>query len=396
MTRLRVSVGKGDALVTGGKRPRRETFLPYGRHTLDDDDRAAVAEVLRGDWLTTGPKVAEFEAAFARAVGAREAVAVSSGTAALHLAVLAAGVGEGHEVVTTPMTFAGTANSVLFAGARPVFADVEADTLNMDPERVRAALTERTRAILAVDYAGRPCRLDELREIAESRGCALLEDACHALGARSGGAPVGSLSDFSAFSLHPVKAITTGEGGVVTTDNAHAAERMRRLRHHGIRPPGDPGEAWHYRIDELGYNYRITDFQCALGLSQLAKLPGFLARRREIAEAYHRKLAGCPLVLPPPDPDSAWHLYVVRLDRARTDADRAEVFRALRAANIGVQVHYLPVHCHELYRKMGYRPGSCPAAERAYEEMFSLPLWPGMTDDDVEDVVAAVREVLAG
>ncbi len=376
-------------------RPVRETFLPYGRQSLDEDDIAAVCEVLRGDWLTTGPGVAEFEKAFAQIAGAAHAVAVSSGTAALHLAMLAAGVGEGDEVVTTPLTFAASASSILFSGARPVFADIDETTLNIDPERVRDAITERTRAILPVDFAGRPCRLDALREIAAAHDCALVEDACHAIGARFRGAPVGGVSDLTAFSLHPVKNITSGEGGVVTTDDPERAERMRCLRHHGIRRTSTPDAPWAYEIHELGYNYRLTDFQCALGLSQLRKLPGFLKRRREIVAAYDRELADCPLVLPPLDDDSAWHLYVVRLDRRRTDADRGEVFRALRDENIGVQVHYIPVHYHPLYRNMGYQPGICPVAERVYEEMLSLPLWPGMTDRDVGDVVAAVRKVTA-
>lgn len=378
-------------------------FLPYGRQSIDEGDVGAVAEVLRSDWLTTGPKVEEFERAFAEFVGAVHAVAVSSGTAALHAAMFAIGIGPGDEVIVPAMTFAATANCVVFQGGTPAFCDVQKDTLLVDPALVEEKITPRTKAVIAVDYAGQPCDYDELRAVAGRHGIALVGDACHALGATYKGRRVGTLAGLSTFSFHPVKHMTTGEGGMVTTDDAELAGRMRRFRNHGIesdhRQRAERG-TWYYEMTELGYNYRITDFQCALGLSQLKKLSGWVARRQEIAALYDKAFAEVPAVEPlarRPGRTHAYHLYVVRLDLDRLRTDRNAIFKALREAGIGVNVHYVPVHLHPFYReRFGTGPGLCPVAEVAYERILSLPIFPGMSDDDVDRVVAALAEATAG
>lgn len=380
----------------------RATLLPYGRQSVDEADIAAVAEVLRSDWLTTGPKVGEFEEVFAAAVGAKFAVSFSSGTAALHGAAYAAGLGSGDEAVTTPMTFCATVNCVLYQGARPVFADVCGDTLNLDPERVRAALSPRTKAILPVDYAGHAADLEALMSLAEERGLTVIEDASHALGGEYKGQRVGAIAHLTTFSLHPVKHVTTGEGGVVTTNRADLAETLRRFRNHGISSDARQRQSagqWQYEMVLLGMNYRLPDINCALGLSQMKRLPENVARRREIAAAYKKRLAGLPgLILPTTREgvNPAWHLYPVRVDASALTVGRAEVFRALRAENLGVNVHYIPVHLHPYYReRFGYQGGEYPVAEAAYEQLISLPMFHAMTDEDVEDVVRAVGKVLS-
>jgi perosamine synthetase len=388
-------------LAMDGGQPVRNKLLPYGHQLVDEDDICAVAEVLRGDWLTTGPKVGEFEEAFAARVGARYAVAVSSGTAALHAAVFAADVGPGDEVITTPMTFAASANCVFYQGGMPVFADVQADTLNIDPDRIAAAITSKSKAIIPVDYTGQPADLDEINAIAARYGLAVIEDAAHALGATYRQRKVGTLATLTAFSLHPVKHITTGEGGVITTDDPGLARRLRMFRNHGIT--GEARErqergGWFYEMVALGYNYRLTDVQCALGLSQLKKLDSWLARRRVVAARYNTAFSTLPDLTAPiihPDCDPAWHLYVIRLNLERLRVGRAEVFRALLAENIGVNVHYIPVPWHPYYRQLGYTKGQWPVAESAYERLISLPMFHGMTDADAEDVVEAVQKVIA-
>jgi UDP-4-amino-4,6-dideoxy-N-acetyl-beta-L-altrosamine transaminase len=385
------------ALAIEGGRPVRAAMLPYGRHHVDDADVEAVVGALRSDWLTTGPAVDEFEAAFAKATGAPHAVALSSGTAALHAAAFVAGIGPGDEVITTPLTFAADANCVRYLGGTVVFADVRPDTLNLDPTKVEACITPRTRAIISVDYTGQPSDLDDLDAIGARRGITLIEDASHALGATYRGRPVGGLARLTTFSLHPVKHITTGEGGMVTTDDAALAARMRTFRNHGITAEHQRREDWRYEMVDLGYNYRLSDIQSALGLSQLPRLPEQIVRRREIAARYTRALAalpeiGLPVVLA--DRESAWHLYVVRLRLEALRVGRAEIFQALRAENIGVNVHYIPVPWHPYYRDLGYRRGGWPVAEDAYERMLSLPIFPAMTDADVEDVVHAVEKVV--
>jgi perosamine synthetase len=395
-----VSASAAPLAIHGGT-PVRSTFLPYGRQTVSEADVQAVVDVLRSDWLTTGPKVAEFEEAFAEHVSAKFAVSFSSGTAALHAAAFTAGLGPGDEAITTPLTFAATANCVLYQGATPVFADITPDTLNLDPEKVESCVTPKTRAIIPVDYAGHPADLDEIRSIATRQGLVVIEDACHALGAEYRGRSVGSISDMTVFSFHPVKHITTGEGGMVTTDNAHFAETLRRFRNHGIsteaRQRQTAGE-WQYEMVLLGYNYRLPDFACALGLQQLKSLDSNLSRRREIAERYDTAFREIEAVMPPATKsyvEPAWHLYPIRLRPEKLNADRAKIFRALRAENIGVNVHYIPVHLHPYYRnRFGYKGGEFPLAENAYSGLISLPMFHAMTDRDVEDVITAVELIL--
>ena len=378
-------------------------FLPYGRQTIDDDDVAAVVRVLRSDYLTTGPEVEAFEGELAAACGARHAVAVSNGTAALHVAYAAAGIGPGDEVVTTPLTFSATANMVLAVGARPIFVDVDEATLSLDPERVEAAITPRTRALAAVDFAGNPAALPALGEIARRRGLRLVEDAAHSVGARLGGRPVGALADLTTFSFHPVKTITTGEGGAVLTDDDALATRSRDFRNHGLvreraRLGRDDGP-WYYEVQSLGFNYRLTDLQCALGRSQLRKLPAFVARRAALVARYRAGLeplaaAGhLRFVEPQPGSEPAWHLFPIRVTAGA--AARKAVFAALQQKRIGPQVHYIAVTDLPLYRSLGYTPEATPIACRAAQELLSLPLYPSLTDDDVDRVIAAVGEALA-
>jgi perosamine synthetase len=386
--------------IEGGK-PIREKYLPYGHQWVDENDINAVVEALESDWLTTGPKVQEFEHAFADIVGTAEAVAVSNGTAALHTAVYAAGIGPGDEVIVSPMTFASSANCVLFQGGTPVFADVDPETLLIDPKQVEAKITPRTKAIIAVDYTGQACDYDVLREIAaRHHGLILIADACHALGGSYQGRPVGSLADLNCFSFHPVKHIATGEGGMITTNNRGWADRMRVFRNHGITTDHRQREqqgSWSYEMVDLGYNYRLTDLQCALGISQLRNLSNWVKRRQEIAKRYNEAFAKMPAVEPlavRDDVSHAYHIYMIRLDLAQLQVTRAEVFSALRAEGIGVNVHYIPVHLHPFYRnRFGTGPGLCPVAEAAYEQLITLPVFPQMTKKDTEDVITAVRKV---
>lgn len=390
-----------ELLAIHGGTPVRKTLLPYGRQSISEADIQAVVDVLRSDWLTTGPKVGDFEEKIAAYVGAKYAVAFSSGTAALHAAAFAAGLRAGDEAITTPLTFAATANCVLYQGAKPVFADVLPDTLNIDPEQVAWQVTSRTKAMLPVDYSGQPADLQPLLDLAGQRGLVVIEDACHALGAEYRQRRIGSVSHMTVFSFHPVKHLTTGEGGMVTTDNAAFAETLRRFRNHGLSSDARQRQSagqWEYEMVLLGFNYRLTDIGCALGLQQLTKLDENLARRREIAAHYSAEFRNMAAVIPPVvrgDVNPAWHLYPLRIDPVRLNTDRGTIFRALRAENIGVNVHYIPVHYHPYYREgFGYKGGEYPVAEAAYERLISLPMFHGMSDQDVEDVITAVAKVV--
>lgn len=370
-----------------------DKFIPYGRQIIGDDDIAAVVEVLKSDYLTTGPLVEQFENAVCSFVGARYGIAVCNGTAALHAVMFALGVGPGDEVIVPPMTFAATANCVLYQGGTPVFADVDPETLLIDPAAVEAAVTPRTKAIIAVDYAGQPCDWDALRAIADRHGLALVADACHALGAEYKGRKVGTLADISVLSFHPVKQITTGEGGMCVTGDSVLASKIRHFRGHGITTTAAQREksgGWFYEMTELGYNYRITDFQCALGLSQLKKLPGWIDKRNELARAYDAAFensAVLPLQKGKAAILHAYHLYVVKV------RNRDEVFSLMRSRGIGTNVHYIPVYRHPYYEKVfGERSGLCPAAERSYAEILTLPLFPGMSDADLRRVAASILE----
>lgn len=376
-------------------------MLPYGRQWIDEEDIAAVVDVLRSDWLTTGPKVAEFERSFADTVGAKEAVAVSNGTAALHASMYALGIGPGDEVIVSPMTFAASANCILYQGGTPVFADVDSKTLLIDPNQVESKITGRTKAIIAVDYAGQACDYDALTDIAHAHNIHLVDDACHALGGYYKNKPVGSIADLNTFSLHPVKHITSGEGGVITTDSSPFAEKMRMFRSHGITSDHrqrDLSGSWFYEMVDLGFNYRLTDFQCALAMNQLTKLSGWVKRRQEIAKRYDVAFSGMPGISPlgmRKDVSHAYHLYVIRLNPEKIHADRATVFKALRVEGIGANVHYIPVHLHPFYqKKLGTKPGMCPVAEKAYNEIISIPIFPKMNENDVNDVIKAVQKVI--
>jgi UDP-4-amino-4,6-dideoxy-N-acetyl-beta-L-altrosamine transaminase len=375
-------------------------FLPYGRQEIGDADIKAVVAALTSDWLTTGPRVAQFEKAFAAYCGAAEGVAVNSGTAALHAAMRALGVGPGDEVIVPAITFAASANAAVYEGATPVFADVEPDTLLIDPEKVAALVTERTKAIVAVDYAGQPGDYAALKMLTKGRDIAIVADACHAPGATYMGCSVGTLADISCFSFHPVKHLTTCEGGMALTDHATFAAHMRRFRNHGIDSDHSKREregTFAYDMVELGYNYRLPDVQCALGLAQLERLPHWLERRRAVARWYEDALTGIDHVRPlrlHADRTHAYHLYVVRLDLTRLKIDRARAFAHLRGRGIGANVHYAPVYLHAFYRARGYAPGLCPVAEEAYRDILTLPMFPAMSRADVVRVANVLRELI--
>lgn len=385
-------------LAIEGSKPVREKMLPYGHQWIDDEDIAAVVEVLKSDWVTQGPKVDEFERKVAKYCGARYAVAVSSGTAALHAACAVAGIAPGDEAITTPITFAATANAIIYCGAKPVFADIKADTLNIDAGEVLKKISPKTKAILPVDFAGHPADLDEIMTIAGKKGLLVIEDASHALGAEYKGQKIGSLANMTIFSFHPVKHITTGEGGMILTDNKEFYEKLKIFRHHGI-VKDSPGKGyWYYEIYNPGYNFRLTDFQCALGISQLKKLDRFIQRRREIAARYNESFADMEEIVTPIEDKNVkavYHIYVIQLLTELLKVGRKEVFDALRAENIGVNVHYMPVYLHPFYqREFGYRIGDYPRAEQYYNRAITLPLFPKMSDEDANDVIMAVRKVI--
>ena len=370
-------------------------FLPYGRQSIVEADVEAVAEVLRGDWLTTGPAVERFESDLAARTGGVPAVAVTSGTAALHVAYAAAGVGPGDEVVCTPMTFVATAAAAALHGATVVFADVSPETGNLEVDAVKAAITPRTRVVAAVDFAGHPAALDELSTVAHEAGALLLEDAAHSIGGSWRGRPVGSLADLTTFSFFPTKNLTTAEGGAVSCLDPELLRRAREFRNHGLvrdrdrQRFGDEG-GWHQEVHAFGLNYRLPDVLCALGSSQLARLSWFVARRAGLHARYDAGLSdvdgvATPVTLPGAEP--AWHLYPLRV----RDGRRRELYEFLRGRGIGVQVNYIPVYWHPVFADLGYQRGLCPGAERFYAEELSLPLWPDLSEADVDRVVDEIR-----
>jgi perosamine synthetase len=373
-------------------------FIPYGRQHIEQADIDAVVEALQSPWLTTGPRVAQFEQAFAATCEATEAVAVSSGTAAMHAAMHALGIGPGDEVIVPAITFVATANAVVFQGGTPVFADVEADTLLIDPVAIQEKVTSRTKAIVAVDYGGQPADYDAIRSIGKRHDLAVVADACHAPGATYKDRRVGSIADLSTFSFHPVKHLTTCEGGMITTLNQDHAERMRRFRNHGI--DSDPRSraaagTFAYDMVELGYNYRLADVQCALGIAQLKRLPEWIAARQAWAAFYDAAFAGMDHVTPlvtRADRTNVYHLYVIKLELERLRVDRREAFLFLREQGIGANVHYAPVYQHSFYReRFGSRPGLCPVAEALYERILTLPIFPSMTPEEADRVVKAIE-----
>jgi perosamine synthetase len=383
-------------------KPIRNTFLPYGRQWIDDDDIEAVVNVLKGDYLTTGPSVSIFEQALAKYVGAKYAVSFSNGTAALHGACFAAGINEGEEVITTPLTFAASANCILYQGGRPIFADIDEKTYNINPTEIEKKITDKTKAIIPVHFTGQPVPLDELSEIAKKHNLIIIEDAAHALGATYKQKKIGSISDMTMFSFHPVKHITSGEGGIITTNNKEYYDKLLQFRSHGItrdksRMNEDHGP-WYYEMHFLGYNYRMTDIQAALGASQLKKIDKFLDLRRKYVAMYNEALKKISEIsIPHQDENglSSWHLYIIRLQLEKLTVNRKDVFEALLQENIGVNVHYIPVHLLPYYQELGYQRGDCPNAEKLYEEIITLPLFPAMTENDVLDVIKAVTTVIS-
>lgn len=371
-------------------------MIPYGKQTIEQDDIQAVVDVLQSDFLTTGPKIAEFEQTVADYVGAKYAVAISNGTSALHAACFAAGIGPGDEVITTPLTFAASANCVLYCGGTPVFADVDPKTYNIDPEDIRRKITDRTKAIIAVHLAGQPCDMDAIHSIAREHGLIVIEDGAHALGSVYKGKRVGSLSDMTTFSFHPVKPITTGEGGMIVTDNGDFYKKMVLFRSHGITRDDSMmtrnDGPWFYQQFDLGYNYRITDIQCALGCSQMKKLDRFLARRKEIVARYNEAFADCDNIITPyqlSDTESGWHLYIVQVK----NCDRRQVFENMREKGIGVNVHYIPVYMHPYYQEHGYENVHCANAEEIYSHIISLPLYPGLTSEQQDYVIDTLKSL---
>jgi perosamine synthetase len=374
-------------------------MIPYGRQTIEEDDIQAVVDVLRSDYLTTGPKIAEFEKMVADYVGAKYAVAISNGTSALHAACFAAGIQPGDEVITTPLTFAASSNCVLYCGGTPVFADVDLKTYNIDPEDIRRKITDKTKAIIAVHLAGQPCDMDEIHKIAKEHDLLVIEDGAHALGSVYKGKKVGTLSDMTTFSFHPVKPITTGEGGMIVTDNEEFYQKMMLFRSHGITRDENlmtrNDGSWFYQQLDLGYNYRITDIQCALGCSQMRKLDRFLARRKEIVTRYNEAFADCENIIIPyqlPETESGWHLYIVQVK----NCDRRKVFEALREHGIAVNVHYIPVYLHPYYQEHGYKDVHCRNAEEVYSHIISLPLYPTLMVEEQEYVIETLKHVING
>lgn len=392
-----------EQLAIFGGTPVRENPIFYGRQCIEQDDIDAVVESLKSDLITCGPKSAEFEKKLCEITGAKYAVVVSNGTAALHLAALAAGFGEGDEVIVSSITFAASSNCVLYCGATPVFADINPKTYNVDPESIRKLITPKTKGIVAVDFTGQAVEHDAIRAICEEHNLVFIEDAAHAIGTKYKGKAVGSLADMTTFSFHPVKTITGGEGGAITTNDEKLYRKLMLLRTHGITRNQDemvnPSDAlWYNEQVDLGYNYRITDFQSALMLSQVNKLDKFSARRHEIVERYNEAFADMPEIIVQeeiPESDTTRHLYIIRLNLELLNCDRRQFFDALYAENTCPQVHYLPVYWHSYYEKLGYKKGLCPNAEKFYEEVMSIPLYYSLTDEEVEDTIRAVKKVVA-
>ena len=387
-------------LAINGSPPVRPNMLPYGSHYVNDQDIKSVINVLKSNWLTTGPMVQDFESALAEKTDSKYAVAVSSGTAALHAAMFALGIGPGDEVIVPAITFVATANSILYLGAKPIFVDVNENSLLIDVDKIENSISTKTKAIIVVDYAGQPCDYDSIRAICNKNGIALISDSCHALGAEYKSSKIGTISDMSTFSFHPVKHITTGEGGAITTNDKDLADQMRIFRNHGISKDlhvRTRDVEHYYEAISLGFNYRLSDIQCSLGITQLSRLEDSVSKRQNIAFKYDEifnQMHRVSQLSISDDISHAYHLYVIKLKLEDTDVTRDDIFKALRAENIGVNVHYLPVYLHPLYKNLNYKKGICPIAEDVYQNIISLPIFPNMNDDDINDVLSAANKVM--
>jgi len=379
-----------------------EQYIPYGRQWIDEEDIQSVIEVLKSDYLTTGSKIDEFERKFANYVGAKYAVAISNGTAALHAACYAAGIKEGDEVITTPISFAATSNCVLYCGGKPVFADINPNTYNIDVKSIKKCITNKTKAIIPVHYTGQPCNMDEIQKIAKEHNLIIIEDGAHALGAEYKGKKIGSIGDMTTFSFHPVKHITTGEGGMITTNDENYYNKLKLFRSHGITRDENllinkKQGPWYYEQLTLGFNYRITDIQCGLGISQLNKIDKFVERRKKIAFKYNKAFNDLDgIIVPYQDKDcnSSWHLYIIKLDYKKLSVDRKKIFEEFRRRQIGVNVHYIPIYYFPYYKELGYKKGICPNAESYYENIITLPLFPQMSNDDVATVINTTINII--
>lgn len=390
-----------DKLAILGGTPVRKEYLSYGKQSIDEKDIEFVEKVLKGKYLTTGPYVEEFEKKIANYVGAKYAVAVCNGTAALHMACFAAGIKEGDEVIVSSITFVASANAVLYCKGTPIFVDIDPETYNINPDEIEKKITNKTKAIIAVDFAGQAVDIDRIRNIAEKNKLILIEDAAHGLGSEYKGEKIGTKADMTEFSFHPVKPITTGEGGIITTNNRELYEKMILFRSHGITRDSNKmienHGGWYYEQQSLGYNYRITDIQAALGISQMDKIDKFIKRRREIVNIYNNAFKSLNEIKTPIEADfsnSGWHIYVIKIKTEMLKVGRKEIFDALQAEGIGVNVHYLPVYLHPYYKNIGYSKGICPNSEEFYYNMITLPLFPEMKDNDVNDVIEAVNKVI--
>ena len=389
-----------EELAINGGKPVRETKICYGHQTIEQDDIDAVAECLKSDLITCGPRIREFEHKLCEYTGSKYAVVVSSGTAALHCACYAAGIKAGDEVITTPITFAASANCARYMGADVVFADIRYDTMNIDPDSIEANITDRTKAIVAVDYTGQAVEIDRIRAICEKHNLIFIEDAAHSIGTKYNGKQIGSLADLTTFSFHPVKTITGGEGGAILTNSEEMYKKLLLFRTHAITSEGVDKEEngfWYYEQVDLGFNYRLTDFQASLLINQLGKLDRFVKRRREIAMAYDEAFSGMPEIIPHTnilESETSYHLYVLRLNLEKLSCDRKQFFDAMSAENVQPQIHYIPTYWFPYYEKLGYTRGICPVAEKVYFEILSIPIFPIMTDDDINDVIRAVKKVV--
>lgn len=391
-----------EKLALFGGNPVFEKIIGYGHQYIDDADIQAVVDVLKSDFLTCGPKIIEAEAKLCKITGAKHAVLIANGTAALHAMCFAAGIGPGDEVITTPITFAASANCALYCGAKPVFADINPETYNIDPDSIEKNVTSKTKAVIAVDFTGQAVDVARIRKICEKHNILFIEDAAHSLGTKFSGMPVGSLADMTEFSFHPVKTCTAGEGGAITTNDDELYKRLVLFRTHGITrvqelmdKPSEGG--WYYQQVDLGYNYRMTDIQAALLSSQLDKLSLFAARRKQLVKQYDSAFAEVPEITVQKEiaeSDTVRHLYIIQLNLEKLNCTRKEVFEALQAEGVGVNVHYIPVYTFPYYQKLGYKMGICPNAEKLYERIISIPLFYSMTDEDQEKIIAAVKKVV--